>query len=228
MPKPWIYHGHLHFIDFQKANYSDNPVYINIIRDPVDRLASFYYYRRRQDLWYAKPLADIFSSESKKEKEVRRTMSFNDCVLKKQTECADFRFNFQVMPHFCGQDDYCIYPSKRALEQAKENAEKHFAVIGYLEKYVEFVEMLEHILPNFFRGAMSTYDYIIKMAGGVIHKNKQRKEVISEGARNLLLQRLDIQLEYEFFNFVKERFDLQYKKFLYCSVSLNNQYRYKF
>ncbi len=39
------YYKHIHFIDYREFNRT-NPIYINMVRHPVDRMLSWYYYIR--------------------------------------------------------------------------------------------------------------------------------------------------------------------------------------
>ena len=44
-----------------------------------------------------------------------------------------------------------------ALRKAKENVEKHYAVVGVLEEMNKTLTVLEHYLPRFFKGAKDVY-----------------------------------------------------------------------
>lgn len=43
-----MYERHIHFVDFAKFG-QPQPVYINLIRDPLQRMVSWYYFRRYQE-----------------------------------------------------------------------------------------------------------------------------------------------------------------------------------
>ena len=201
MDESWIYCGHLHFIDFQNYNYSFKHVYINIIRDPIERLASFYYYRRDGRFYVQQAFRPLFSSLSNDSVSERKNMSFDDCVMKQDIECHDWRFVFQIIPFFCGQDPMCIYPSEKALAQAKRNLQKHFAVVGYLEKYQEFLEILEYMFPLYFSNARILYRKMTAGLINVIHKTNNSKPILHK-TKEILLHHQDIQLEYNFYKFV--------------------------
>ncbi len=44
-----------------------------------------------------------------------------------------------------------------ALRRAKENVEKHYAVVGVLEELNKTLTVLEHYIPRYFKGAKDVY-----------------------------------------------------------------------
>jgi dermatan/chondrotin sulfate uronyl 2-O-sulfotransferase UST len=54
---------------------------------------------------------------------------------------------------FCGHDPFCAeFNSKRALLRAKENVERHYAVVGVIEEVNKTLAVLEDVLPDVFKG----------------------------------------------------------------------------
>lgn len=47
--RPAFFHGHLAYLDFSRFSVSHPPIYINLIRRPLDRLVSYYYFLRFGD-----------------------------------------------------------------------------------------------------------------------------------------------------------------------------------
>ena len=51
-------------------------------------------------------------------------------------------------PYFCGLSDYCLSQTDaHALETAVNNIEKHFSVVGVLERFNDTLEALEYTVP---------------------------------------------------------------------------------
>ena len=62
-----------------------------------------------------------------------------------------FLFNFNHFVLFRG------FNTEVAMRKAKENVEKHYAVVGVLEELNKTLTVLEHYVPRFFKGAKDVY-----------------------------------------------------------------------
>ena len=63
-----------------------------------------------------------------------------------------FSFNFLIQFFFLSGLNTEI-----ALRKAKENVEKHYAVVGVLEELNKTLTVLEHYIPRYFKGAKDVY-----------------------------------------------------------------------
>ena len=167
-----VYVQHQHYVNFtQPPHRLPQPLYINMMRDPVDHLLSSYFYKRTVILQHRSP-----SSFSKEERQIME-QPFEQCVVERRLECVyygytvhtnkteqlEFRkswspqylFPSDVLLYFCGHDPECTeLGNKAAVQKAKENVDRHFEVVGVLEHLEESLAVLENRLPAFFEGAV--------------------------------------------------------------------------
>ncbi|KAH9360545.1 hypothetical protein HPB48_016439 [Haemaphysalis longicornis] len=73
--KPAIYHGHVAFLDFAKYGVPQWPIYINLIRRPLDRLVSYFYFLRHGDDFPALPRASKAGQQNGKKSHLRKTFN---------------------------------------------------------------------------------------------------------------------------------------------------------
>jgi hypothetical protein len=141
------YGGSSSTITNSKLNLNKQQVaYINVMRNPVDRCASFYYYTRYGDR----------SRQLKKETiDTYGNSTLDDCVRQPYNQiknCFNCKADTQALA-FCGREDgECrTASSDDILEQAWANVQAHYFV-GVTEDLHGTAEMLELLYPSFFKG----------------------------------------------------------------------------
>lgn len=198
--KPAIYHGHIAFLNFAKYGVTQRPVYINLIRRPLDRLVSYFYFLRH---------GDDFRPYLVRRRQGNK-MTFDECVAKKGADCAEERLWLQV-PFFCGHAARCWIPGNPwALEQAKHNLVNHYFLVGLTEQLREFVVMLEASFPRIFKGATDKF-----VTGKRSHLRKTFNKVQPSQETIEHFKRSPIwQMENEFYEFAAEQFEFAKKRTL--------------
>jgi dermatan/chondrotin sulfate uronyl 2-O-sulfotransferase UST len=98
-----------------------------------------------------------------------------------------------------------IFASDTALEMAKTNVEKHYAVVGVLERMQESLQVLENYVPFYFKNARQVYkEYMAER-----HMNKNAiKPKIPAYIMNQMAANFTQELE--FYDFCKQRLYRQY------------------
>jgi len=205
---PSVYVKHVCFVDFQRFNIS-MPIYVNMVRDPIERVISWYYYVRAP--WYFVERKRAFPDLPlpnpnwlRKDYELCVKRGDNECRYLEGGERDDFG---QLTEFFCGQDDNCTgFNTEIAMRRAMHNVESHYAVVGVLEDLNKTLTVLEHYVPRFFKGALNTYWNEVHMFSK-INRNIY-KPPVSEATKELV--RRNFTHEIEFFEFCKQRLHKQY------------------
>ncbi|KAL7642226.1 UNVERIFIED_CONTAM: hypothetical protein RMT77_006787 [Armadillidium vulgare] len=204
---------HFAFIDFNKFGI-EQPIQVSMVRDPVERAISMYYYVRA-------PFAVVeennrFPAKSLPDRKFLRK-SMESCLMNKSdTECS-FKEDSPVVGHtsqfFCGHEIYCrLFSNQEGLEAAKKHVTEKFAVVGVLEDLEKTLIVLENYVPKFFKGAYKAYqDLKTKNPMALQNRNMYKPELESE-FRKLLEKRFST--ERKFYNFIKLRLNQQYEKLL--------------
>ena len=191
MPRPLVYMNHLRFVDFTMFG-KKQPIYFNVVREPIERFVSFYYFRRFGDgeINNGKPL-------------YLRNESIDECVYNRRHECTGEEKLWLTLGFFCGHDELCKTPNRDALDKAKRNIERFYMFVGLSSNMDDVIFILETYLPAYFKGAQDFWQKQ-KMEQMAVHKTSFKKP-IGARARNIL--RKTMNLEYELYYFIKDRFE---------------------
>ena len=231
---PYTYSKHINFINFQEFGLQ-NPIYINFVREPVDKVISWYYYRRQN--WYMLESTDALKEGSPFEFPALLKMTFEDCVHQRLPECTfDIGSSIHYGPNggnhisqvritmaflrskgcmrlspfqisfFCGMHKVCDdFGSPEALEMAKSNVDRYYAVVGVVEKMQESLQVLENYVPAYFRYATRVYNGMMKEERVNLNKGKPQ---VPESIKQIIRQ--NFTLEMEFYEYCKRRLGKQF------------------
>ena len=193
--KPWVFIRHIYFWDtsFMKPA----PVYINTVRDPVERLASEYYYHRRK----------IDISRRFWEKMGTFNITFDQCVARfwphSPNACFLWNLRSYAIQFFCGQTPECANATQEALNIAKRNVRRHYVVVADLSDFDTFFQVLEFGMPRLFRGAGQLYYSNFHATKKVKNKGVYTNE---PSFKTVNILKRDLSLDYEFYYFIRQRY----------------------
>lgn len=200
VPHPSLYIRHQYFIDFHEHG-KKRPLYINVIRDPVEKFRSFYYFIRNGNK--EGDGGDVPMSE------IKRLTSIDECVKMQDKECTQPKW--QLVPYFCGQDPRCRQRNSWAVEKAKNNIENYYAAIGLVEDLESSLKIFERLLPRYFKGAIEIkHEGEKKIQNDTYTLNKQS---MSPETIEFFKTKTSISLEYDLYNYVAARFEQLKLKF---------------
>ncbi|MEM1369553.1 MAG: sulfotransferase family 2 domain-containing protein [Cyanobacteria bacterium P01_H01_bin.15] len=168
----------LHLGNFRHLLGLEKYAYVTILRDPVERAISFYYYILRE-----------------------RPAEYEHPLFKKAKECGLKEFyewgvqNIQVK-HLCNPNFFSNPSLATKVEQAKYNLEHKFAYFGISEYFSDSVRLLNHVFGwNYPLSDLPTKN-----------KNAQRPEQENISAETLDYLREVHQPEYEVYDFAVKLF----------------------
>lgn len=128
-----------HFYFRQYFDIDKSFTYINILRHPVSRIISHFYYMREETLRSKEKLEEF-------KKRGYWNESILNCIIDQHEGCED-----NLMTRFlCGRNSYCKTGSEKALNRAKFNMDTYYTSIGIFENLPLTLRILEKRLPKFF------------------------------------------------------------------------------
>jgi len=208
---PYLLLKHHFYFDFKKFG-SQQPTYINVIRDPLDWFTSRYYFARYG--WARKPGCRKWENC----KELDINMTIDECVEKRHPACTNS--TYQYLPFLCGKEDDCINTTLKAKERAFEISKKHilnnYFFIGILEQFEETLLLAEFLLPEFYKNASNIWksDLIQEKQLGTKTRNKK---VMNEKSRKFFLEG-PLKYEKKLYDFCRKLFNERLK---YFKININ-------
>ncbi|XP_058791827.1 heparin sulfate O-sulfotransferase-like [Phymastichus coffea] len=207
--KPAFYHGHIAFLDFEKFGVKSKPLYINLLRKPLDRFVSYYYFLR---------YGDNFRPHLIRRKH-GDTKTFDECVNEKQADCNPNHMWLQI-PFLCGHDPACWEVGNQwALEQAKRNLQQHYLLVGVTEELTDFIHTLQVILPRFFKGA---HDLFLHNNKSHLRQTIQKKDLLPETLKKIQ-ETIVWKMENELYNYALSQFHAIKRRLINASMQHTNQ-----
>ncbi|XP_072042978.1 uronyl 2-sulfotransferase-like [Amphiura filiformis] len=205
---PFIVVGHHMHVNY--TNYTlRQPLGISLVREPVERFLSDFYYIRYGDEQTPENLRNLSPETYNRTLEECVNAAINN--VKKQGignpvasigKFCGCQLNHEIV-RFCGYDKRCNYDPEFALQQAKENLNDYIA-IGLTEELPEFFAVLERLIPDLFEGLLQVYNENTAVQKTIrksktFSKRRPSDEFLAK-LRSLAFR------EYDFYYYVRERF----------------------
>mmetsp|Transcript_22624 Transcript_22624/g.33577 ORF Transcript_22624/g.33577 Transcript_22624/m.33577 type:complete len:350 (-) Transcript_22624:520-1569(-) len=211
--RPALYVNHVWYFGdiYDIAPQSPRPVYIQMVREPISRVISQFYFLTapRRDATYRTKMKQLQTEAGF----FIEKGDLDDCILNATNPERCERTN-EMTSYFCGYVRECANPaSPEALKMATANLE-NYAFVGILEDFQTTVAMFEKLLPRYFEGASSIV---------VPHENEARSNKKAPSAHTLDMLRKYNANDLVLYQLIVEKFDRQAKACLGVSSSLRNK-----
>lgn len=180
---PFLLMQHHYWMNF--TNYGvPQPTMINVIRNPIEWFSSHYHFHLYG--WQRSPGERGARYEA---------VTLDECVLKKKPQCVENSWRY--IEFFTGSSSRGGHNSDlnsesekaRAVKHAKTRLVKDYHVIGVLEQFEDTLELFEHMLPNYYKGAMQIWHSKKVQDTREATKSLNHTE-LSEEAREVMTQKL--------------------------------------
>ena len=191
-----VWDKHLYFIDTSLYDLKFKANWINIVRDPIERYISEFYFLREPSRW---------EYQDEKPPQSWFDLDLNECIQSNNPNC-DLNRNYlteQQLTYFCGSAPECrTLGNVEALQRAKYNTEKFYAVVGVTEHLRTSLLLLEQYLPRYFAGLLKLYGTQEFLGKAHARSGTNKNDLLSSN-RKILKKKL--KLDMEFYGFVLQR-----------------------
>lgn len=177
---------------------------IGLIRDPLQRLTSSFYHARFGNRLEAKVVDDATWRKRLKDKHIDANETLDDCVRNKMSECLGEQTKGVLVKQFCGYHRDCQTASPAALLRAKNNVRNHFLIVGVLEEFDDFVQVLEKLRPAIFSGSFHKLGTDERVKGVIRDSRTIGLQSVTEATEAIV--RKHLAMDYDFYYFIQWRF----------------------
>ena len=190
--KPAFLYVDTHFVNMKNTR---NVMYISIVRDPLERYLSQFSFHIAGD--------NMTAPQTDREWVKTKQSALDQCVEQERQICSGRWLGRAMHSRFCGTGIVCYQTCRKNFLQGKRNMLQKYNVVGMLEKFEDFLLVLERLVPSIFEGILDLYrlpatkEFMAKVK--TAEKVKPSEET---------LQKLKgfLQRDFEFYQAVKTKF----------------------
>jgi hypothetical protein len=212
-----FYDRHIYFFDYYSLQLPLHPVWINLVKDPISRIV--LEYQRSREFCQSSPQYFV--------KKDLLNETLDQCVAHRSPrECISVASGVsRMLPFFCGLKNpmRCQDENDWALQQAKENMEFYYTVVGFAEDFYKFLYVLGEWIVRwpfgvilFFLEKLLLQDF--KLARLIFMNQWDPRKLADDRGINVTapdprtaeILRPLLRFEYQLYDFVKQRFFEQY------------------
>lgn len=203
---------HQTYINFTQHRY-EYPTYINVVRNPIDRYISNYYFCRfgsaNNGFKAGQACQPDRMSESMRNMPVEEYLNLDKAKLSTK--------NINFLQWICGRDTNCVVNERiessktKAYEFSKKLVMQDYFMIGILEEFDQTLELFEFLLPEYFKGASQMYHSRDKR--DINGMQTSHKGTITPKTRQKMEQTF-FSYDMDLYEFIKAKFHRQYDYFL--------------
>ncbi|CAH1778964.1 unnamed protein product [Owenia fusiformis] len=209
--RPTIVVGHFSFFDFIELGFKQ-PLFIDIVRDPVERWISNFYYYRSSEIHIKRlnftegetnqTFEECYQMWKKKTgcsgKNIKQTVA---CLKEKPAKgCLRFKV-YHSYYSFWFSGKYSTNRSLISSANAKSNIEKYYAFVGLTEHFNETVRAMERVLPRFTDELSRAYN-----AHRVVQVKNRSLRKARPSNKTIAVMKEYLADDYDFYKFISQRF----------------------
>ena len=203
---------HSTFINFTEFN-REQPTYLNVIRNPIDRYISHYYTCRNGKEGNPNsggPCKEM--SDEQLNRPVDEHFQNIKAVNQSYLSTAYVHWLCGTKP-ICFQTNNENFSLQKKYEYTKSIALNQYHSIGLLERLRDSLRLFEKIMPRVYHGAVAAYDNEEKVMKAT-HNSKTINVLPISNKTRTWLERTHFKYDMDLYRYVVAKFNLQFERFV--------------